>query len=139
MSDSPISAVFKLIDGLDPVAATAAFTPDGSLTIVDGSHAEERDAILTTLTLFIRGLRSVKRESTAEWNPEPGTWIAEQTVIYELNDYSVVGPLRRAVVLREGEDGITSLNIYGAHERPLADSHRAYQQVEAGGRWLPTL
>jgi hypothetical protein len=139
MSDSPITSIFRHIDALDVDGVTAMFAPDSDLVLVYGREAHGRDQVHAALAELVAGIRATHHETTAEWNPEPGLWIAELTATYELLDYGRIGPYRRAAVLHESAEGVTSLSIYGAHEGPLASDERGYQEVRAGGRWMPTL
>ncbi len=138
MSDSPTAAVFQRLDLLDADGAAALFAPDGKLTMIYGRTAAGAEQVRTMLTEFCGHLRATGHTLTAEWNPEPGVWIAELTATYELQNFERLGPYARAAILREGPAGISELNIYGAHEQPLGTTG-GYQEVFASGRWLPTL
>jgi hypothetical protein len=138
MSESPITAVFQLLDDLDIGGAVARFAPNCTLLMVYGEETTGHEQVRELLTKFAEPLRAMRHHTTAEWHPEPSVWIAELTAEYELHDQGLVGPYLRAVVLRDSPEGIAGLNIYGSHESPL-DSRRGYQEVFAAGRWMPTL
>jgi hypothetical protein len=138
--DTPMQAVLNALDALDLDSAVGMFAPDGTLTTLFGDEtAEGHDRIRAVLGEFLQGLRSNEHAIVAEWNPEDGVWIAEMSATYELSDFSRRGPFRRAIILRTGSAGITDMRIYGAHERPLSETGRPYEEVRAAGGWLPTL
>ncbi len=139
MPDSPLTAVVRALDALDVEAAVSQFAPDATLTMVFGQHAEGADQVRAALRAFCGELRSTRHELGAEWHPEPGVWIAELTATYQLRDFAELGPYRRAIIVRERDGAIVEMAVYGAHEPPLRASERPYQEVYAGGRWLPTL
>ena len=139
MPESPVASVFEAIDALDLDAFTALFASDGRLLTVDGRVANGSADVRQVVGRFAEDLRATSHRLTAEWHPEPDVWIAELEATYELSNYAQLGPYARAVVLRDGPDGIRDLRIYGLHERPLIDSTRGYQEVFGSGRWLPTL
>ena len=134
-----MQAVLRVLAALDPDAAVAAFAPDGSLMTTFGETASGHERVQTVLATFMRGLRSMRHDVSAEWNPENGVWIAEMTASYELSDYSRRGPYERAMILRTGDAGIERLRIYGAHELPLEQEGRPYENVRGPHGWLPTL
>jgi len=134
-----MQAVLRALDALDLDGAMALFTAGGSLTTVFGERAAGRERVQSVLGSFLRGLRASHHEVRAEWNPEPGVWIAELSASYELSDFSRRGPYPRVMVLRGGDAGIEQLHIYGAHELPLAEDGRPYTEVHAPHGWLPTL
>lgn len=137
--DSPMQAVLNALDALDLDAAVGMFAVDGTLTTLFGETVQGRDRIRAALGTFLQGLRSNSHVLTAEWNPEDGVWIAEMIATYELSDFSRRGPYHRAIILRAGDAGIDEMTIYGAHELPLSESGRHYEEVHAAGGWLPTL
>ena len=139
MPDSPIRAFLGAIDALDVEAAASQFANGASLTMAFGQRAEGHEELNVALRGFMSELRATSHELTAEWHPEPQVWIAELTAVYELRDFNQLGPFRRAIVVRTGPDGIGEMSIYGAHELPLRQSERPYQEVYAAGRWMPTL
>ena len=139
MPDSPIRAFLSAIDALDVEAVASQFASGATLTMAFGQLAEGHEELDAALRGFASELRATKHEVTAEWNPEPDVWIAELTAVYELRDFNQLGPFLRAIVVRTGPDGIAEMSIYGAHELPLSQSERPYQEVYAAGRWMPTL
>lgn len=139
MPRSPIATVLKAIDALDVETFTGLFAPEGRLMTVDGRIANGAAELRQVISRFIADLRATSHRQTAEWHPEPDVWIAELEATYELTNYAQLGPYARAIVLRDGSDGIRELRIYGLHERPLIDSTRGYQEVFGAGHWLPTL
>ncbi|MDE3132886.1 MAG: nuclear transport factor 2 family protein [Acidobacteriota bacterium] len=139
MSDTPMQALLRALDALDLEAAVALFAPDATLSMLFGETATGRDRVREVLGEFIRELRANHHEVSAEWNPEPGVWLAEMSATYELADFSRRGPYGRVMVLRAGDDGIEQLRSYGAHELPLAQDGRPYENVRGPHGWLPTL
>jgi limonene-1,2-epoxide hydrolase len=140
VSDTPMQAILNALDALDLEAAVEMFAPDATLTTLFGDEtAQGHDRIRAVLGEFLQGLHTTNHALVSEWNPEAGVWIAEMSATYELSDYSRRGPFRRAIILRVGDGGITDMRIYGAHERPLSESGRPYEEVRAAGGWLPTL
>lgn len=134
-----MQAVLRALAALDPKAAVELFAPDGSLMTTFGETASGRDQVQLVLATFMHGLRSAAHDVRDEWNPESGVWIAEMTASYELSDYSRRGPYERAMILRSGDAGIEMLRIYGAHELPLEQEGRPYENVRGPHGWLPTL
>ena len=140
MSDSPIAAVLRAVDALDIEACVSLLAPGCRLLATDGRVAEGVAQARALLGDFLGELNRTTHRVTAEWNPEPGVWIAELEATYELRDRGRHGPYPRVMVVRAGQDGITDLRFYGSHEPPLSDSERPYEEVRSGsGRWLPTL
>jgi hypothetical protein len=138
--DTPMQAVLNALDTLDLDSAVGMFAPDGTLTTLFGDEtAQGHERIRAVLGEFLQGLRASQHATVSEWNPEDDLWIAEMTATYELSDYSRRGPFRRAIILRAGAAGITEMRIYGAHERPLSEAGRPYEEVRVAGGWLPTL
>lgn len=115
------------------------FAPGAALMTVFGEETTGIDAARGELESFFRGLRATEHEVTSEWNPVPGVWIAEMSATYELTDFSRRGPYKRAIVLRFDDQGIEQLRIYGAHELPLPQGGRHYDEVRGPHGWLPTL
>jgi len=139
MPDSPITAVLQALDALDAGGAAAGFAPTATLTTIDGRTVTGIADVRATLAELVGNLRATHHDVTAQWNPEPGVWVAELTAAYELRDSVRLGPYRRAMVARQGPDGIIELTIYGAHELPLIQAEQGYREVYAGGHWMPTL
>lgn len=139
MSDTPTQRFVRALDALDLEAAVALFAPGASLSMLFGETAMGRDRVHEVLGEFLGGLRANHHELTAEWNPEPDVWLAEMSATYELADFSRRGPYGRVMVLRAGDDGIKELRTYGAHELPLAQDGRSYENVRGPHGWLPTL
>lgn len=134
-----MQAVLRALDALDLEAAVTLFAPNASLSTLFGETASGRDRVHELLGQFLGELRASHHDVRAEWNPEPGVWLAEMSATYELADFSRRGPYGRVMVLREGKDGIEQLRIYGAHELPLAQDGRSYENVRGPHGWLPTL
>jgi hypothetical protein len=139
MSESPVQVFVSAIDKLDLGAALSLLGPDARLMTPFGETATGLEEARVLLSTFLGELRETRHEITAEWNPEPGTWIAELTGSYELTDFSRRGPYGRAIILRAADGLIEQLTIYGAHELPLPDGERAYTNVRGPHGWLPTL
>jgi hypothetical protein len=139
MGDSPIVAFLRAIDALDYDSLIEQFAPNAAVAMLFGADASGREQVGVAFRAFLGELRAATHEVDVAWNPEPGVWIAELTATYELRDLRRLGPYRRAIVLRAGEPGIEQLRIYGAHERPLEQSGRSYQEIRAPSGWLPTL
>lgn len=138
MDPSPIARLLADIDRLDLEAVAASFAPDADLLMVDGRRAHGIDALREVLGEFISHLRATTHEVTAQWH-EDGVWIAELDATYELQDYSQTGPLPRALILREGPEGIHDLRVYGAHEHLLAEHRTGEEGMWVGQRWIPPL
>lgn len=116
----------------------AVMAPDVRVLAVDGKRAEGTAAVRQLLTDFVASLRSSSHQITAQWHQDDA-WIAEVEATYELTDGVRIGRLPRAFVIREGADGFSELNVYGAHERPLADYDTAEPVMRLGGNWMPPL
>jgi hypothetical protein len=139
MPDSPIRAFLTAIDAFDVEAAASQFADRATLTMAFGQRAEGHEQLREALRSFVSELRATRHDVTAEWNPEADVWIAELTALYELRDFNQLGPFRRAIVVHSGPTGIVDMSIYGAHELPLSQAERPYQEVYAAGHWMPTL
>ncbi len=138
MAESPIAEFLQAVDRLDVEAAMALFEPEAKLLTVDGRRGEGIDEVRELLGSFLAALRSSAHRVTAEWRQEE-VWIAEVEATYELRDWSVLRALPRAMVLRQGPEGITDLRIYGAHEHQLPDHSSGEEGVIVGGHWVPPL
>src|SRR5207244_11464937 len=108
------------IDKRDVEAAMALVAPDCRLLVVDGRRVKGAAAVRELLTDFVATLRSTTHRVTAQWH-QGDAWIAEVESTYELKDWLKIDALPRALVLRDGPDGIAGLHAYGAHERPLSE------------------
>ena len=139
MGESPIRVFIDAIDKLDLEPVIALFAPDGRFTTAFGTEAVGLEQVRGELSKFLSELRATEHQITAEWNPEPGTWIAETTATYELTDFSRRGPYKRAIFARSALGLIEHLTIYGAHELPLPEAERAYTNVRGPHGWMPTL
>ena len=140
MPDSPIAELLAAVDRLDVEAAIALFASDGRLLTADGRRVHGIEAVRELLTDVLAELRSTSHVVTAEWHWEDGdVWVAEVDATYELRDWSDTGPLPRALVLRNGPDGIADLRVYGAHEKLLADHDSGQGGMWIGERWIPPL
>ncbi len=139
MSDTPIQAVLRALDGLDLEGAVELFAPDALLTMVFGERAEGREQVRAVLGTFLQGLRAMHHEATSVWNPEAGVWVARTSATYELTDFSQRGPYERAIIARGGDSVIDEFRIYGQHELPMVESGSAYTDVRGAHGWLPTL
>jgi len=139
MSESPIQAFVGAIDTLDLQAVISLFGPDARLTTPYTESPRGIEGVRVELSKFLGELRATEHELTAEWNPEPGIWVAEMTATYELTDYSRRGPYKRAIIVREADGLIDELTVYGAHELPLPEGGRPYTEVRGPHGWLPTL
>jgi hypothetical protein len=130
--------VLRTVGQLDAPAAAALFAPDGRLLTADGRRAEGTEAVRELLTDFFSDLRMIESRITDQWR-QGDVWIAEVQTTYELSDYSQKGPLPRAMVLRNGPDGVVDMRVYGAHERPLADRPAAEEGMWIREKWIPPL
>jgi SnoaL-like protein len=137
MSNSPIDQVLEALDALDLDGAVSLFTADGRLMTADGRRAEGTEAIRALLADWFAQLRSTAHTLTASWQLD-GVWIAEVDAAYELTDYLKMSGVPRAFILRTGDDGITDMRVYGAHERPLSE-HRTGEEGFFIGRWIAPL
>ncbi len=138
MSESPIDQVLGAVDKLDADAVIALLAPDARFLAVDGRRAEGTQATRELLGGFFGKLRSTSHEVTARWN-EDNVWIAELEATYEMRDWLRIGPLPRAIVLRDGPEGIADVRMYGAHEHPLEEHRTGEEGLWIGGRWVPPL
>jgi hypothetical protein len=100
------------------------FAPDGRFLAADGRRAEGTGAIRGLLTSFLAALRSTTHTITAQWHPD-NVWIAELEANYVLRDHLQINALPRALVLRDGPDGVSDLRVYGAHEHQFAEDDTA--------------
>jgi hypothetical protein len=139
VNDSPIEKLLAAIDGLDLDAVMALVAPDVRVLVVDGRRAEGADAMREVLEEFVGTLRSTNHRITARWHVDD-VWIAEMEASYELRSFMQIESLPRAVVLREGPDGIAELRFYGAHEHPVNehDTGKEWGNL-VRGRWIPPL
>jgi hypothetical protein len=87
---------------------------------------------------FLGQLRATAHTITAQWH-EDDAWIAEVEATYELKDRTRLAAMPRAFILRVGPAGWTDLRVYGAHERPLAESRARDEGMRIGGHWIPPL
>ena len=126
------------IDKRDVEAAMALVAPDCRLLVVDGRRVKGAAAVRELLTDFVATLRSTTHRVTAQWHQDD-VWIAEMEATYELKDWLKLDALPRALVLRDGPDGIVELHAYGAHERPLSEHHAGEEGMLLAGRWIPPL
>jgi ketosteroid isomerase-like protein len=138
VEESPVAKLLAAIDTLDVEAATALFARDSRLLTVDGRQADGIEDVRRLLTEFLADLRSTSHRITAQWH-EGDVWIAEFEATYELQDWLQTSPLPRAVVLRQGPDGIADARVYGAHEQPLADHAGGAMGTWIRGRWIPPI
>jgi hypothetical protein len=139
MSGSPIQAFVGAVDRLDLQEVISLFGPDARLITAFTESQPGLEGVTVELSKFLGELRATEHEISAEWNPEPGTWVAEMTATYELTDHSRRGPYKRAIILREANGLIEQLTIYGTHELPLSEAGRPYTEVRGPHGWLPTL
>jgi SnoaL-like domain len=138
MSESPVERLLAALDRLDVDGAMALLAPGGELATADGRRAGGRDAVRGLLTDFLGQLHETSHRITDQWH-QGNVWIAEVEATYELRDGVQTGLLPRVFILREGEQGIGDLRVYGAHERPLSDQVGRDEGLWIGGRWLPPL
>jgi SnoaL-like domain len=138
MSESPIEQLLGAIDKHDVEGAMALIAPNCRLLTVDGRRSDGEAGVRAMLTDFDAMVRSTTHRITAQWHKDD-VWIAEVEASYELRDWSKIGALPRACVLREGPDGVAELHVYGAHERPLSDHRTEDEGIRIGGRWMPPL
>jgi SnoaL-like domain len=135
---SPIDRLLAAIDKLDVDAVTALFAPDARLLTADGRRAEGIEPVRQLLADFVATLRSTKHRVTAQWHPDD-VWIAEVEASYELRDWLLIPAVPRAIVLRDGPDGIADLRMYGAHEHPVSEHRTGEEGIGIGSRWVPPL
>jgi hypothetical protein len=138
VSDSPIDQVLGAADKLDVEGLVSLLAPDGRILVADGRRAEGTEAARRLFEEFIGKLRHTSHRVTARWHIDD-VWIAEFDAEYELHDYLKLGPLPRAMILRDGPHGITDLRFYGAHERSVDDHRTGEEGLWIGGRWVPPL
>jgi ketosteroid isomerase-like protein len=138
MDESPIGRLLDAVNQLDAEAATASFAHDAHLLTADGRRADGLEAVRKLLTDLLGELRSASYRITGEWH-DGDVWIAEVEATYELEDGLQTGPRPRALVVREGPDGIADVRVYGAHERDLADHPTGEEGLWIGDRWIPPL
>ncbi len=116
----------------------ALMAPDCRLLTVDGRRAAGKGAVRELLTDFVATVRSTTHTITAQWHQD-NVWIAEVEATYELRDLLKISALPRAFVLREGQDGVAELHVYGAHESPLTEHPTGAEPMRLGGRWIAPL
>jgi len=138
MDQSPIEQLLSAIDSRDLDAVLALVAADVRLLGADGRRAEGRDAVGDLVTAFLAQLRSCAHRITAQWHVD-GVWIAELEASYVLTDWLQLDAVPRALVLRDGPDGVAAVNFYGAHELPLSDHRSPDQGTWLGARWIPPL
>jgi hypothetical protein len=138
MSESPIDRLIAALDRLDVDGATALLAPDGRILTADGRRAKGREGVRQLVADFLAAVSSTTHQITDQWHQD-NVEIAEIEATYELRDGLQIGPLPRVFILREGEQGISDLRVYGAHERPLSEQASREQGTWIGGRWLPPL
>jgi hypothetical protein len=138
VDESPIAELLTAVDQLDAGAVAALFAPDVRLLTADGRRAEGVDAARALLTDFLGQLRSISSRITDEWR-DRDVWIAEVETTYELRDYFQKGPVPRAIIVRNGPDGIADVRVYGAQEQPLAERPAAVEGMWLRERWIPPL
>jgi hypothetical protein len=138
VDSSPIDALLDAIDSLDLDRMIRLMAPDGTLLTADGSRAHGTDAVRKVFADYIRQLRATAHRVTAQWHVD-GVWIAELEADYELRDFTELKALPRAMVLRDGPEGLADVRIYGAHEHPLSEHRTGEEGMWVGGRWIPPL
>jgi hypothetical protein len=136
--ESPIEQLLQALDGLDVEAVIARMASDARLLTADGHRAEGTLAIREVLVAFQAGIRSMTHRITAQWHQDDA-WIAEVEADYELQDRLQLKSWPRAFIVRQGPDGITELNVYGAHERPVSEHRTGDAGMWIGERWIPPL
>jgi hypothetical protein len=132
---SPIRDFLDSIDKLDIDGAVRLLAEECRILLVDGQRGEGRASIHKLLQTFLGGLRATRHRITSEWHVD-GVWIAEVDASYELQDWLCLDALPRAFFAVVGEDGITDIRVYGAHERSLTAHRRDDESMRVGGRWL---
>lgn len=138
MSESPIEQLLAAVDALDADAVMALVAPGTQLLAVDGRRAEGADDVRQLVTDFLSTLRWTEHRITAQWH-EDDVWIAELEASYELQDRLRLNALPRALVLRDGPQGIAEVHFYGAHEQALTDHRTGEEGLWVGQRWIPPL
>jgi SnoaL-like domain len=138
VSESPIDRLLGALDALDVDAVLAPAAPDIRLLTADGRQAEGAAAVRALLADFLGQLRATAHTITAQWH-EDDAWIAEVEATYELKDRTRLAAMPRAFILHVGPAGWTDLRVYGAHERPLAESRARDEGMRIGGHWIPPL
>jgi SnoaL-like domain len=138
VSELPIDRLIAALDRLDVDGAMALMAPDGRILTADGRRAKGSDAVRHLVADFLAALSSTTHKVTDKWHLD-NVEIAEAEATYELRDGVRIGPLPRVFILREGEEGISDVRVYGAHERPLSEQGGREQGTWIGGRWLPPL
>ena len=83
-------------------------------------------------------MHRMEHRITAHWHVG-GVWIAEVEGDYELQDRSRLLRLPRAFIVRKGEQGITELRVYGAHEHVIYEHEHDPGGLRIGGRYMPPL
>jgi hypothetical protein len=134
----PVEQLLAAIDRLDLDATMELLAPDAELLFADGRRAQGRDAARGLVADFLAALRMTVHRVTAEWRLD-GVVIAELDADYELRDSLLLTHLPRALIVRAGDEGITSLHAYGAHEHPLREHRTSEEGLVIGGRWVPPL
>ncbi len=138
MTESPIARLLTAFDLLDVDAVAALLAPECRLLMADGRREEGEQEIRQLLAGTFSVLRSAAHTIVAEWHLD-GVWIAEVQANFVLQDWLELKELPRAVIVREGPRGISSLHVYGAHEHPLAEHRTGGEGMWLGGRWIPPL
>ncbi len=128
----------QAVDKLDLESVMALLGPRIHLLTADGRRAEGTEAARELLMACVGTLRSAAHEITAQWHLD-NVWIAEAEASYEFQDWLQLNALPRAFVVCEGQDGISDLRIYGAHEQPLTDHRTGEEGLLVGGREIPPL
>jgi hypothetical protein len=126
------------VGALDADAATAEFARDGRLWVAHGRRADGADAVHALMAEFLATLRSVSYRITDHWRVADA-WIAEFEAEYELRDRMQTGPLPRAMILRDGPNGIEDVHVYGANETDPGGHPTGEEGSWIGGRWMPPL
>lgn len=138
MSQSPIERLLAAIDALDVDALMALTSPDIRILVVDGRRGEGTDAVRALMASFLGQLRSTQHRVTSQWRIDD-VWIAEVDVDYELHDYLQLRALPRVFIVRAGEEGISEVRVYGAHEHVLTEHRTGEEGMWIGGHWIPPL
>jgi SnoaL-like protein len=138
VTQSPIDRLLAAIDKLDVQAVIDLVAPDTRLLTADGRRAQGIEPVRQLLTDFVATLRSTKHRITAQWHQDD-VWIAEIEATYELQDWLLIPAVPRAIILRDGPDGIEDVRFYGAHEHPLGEHRTGEEGTRIGNRWVPPL